>query len=183
MLRQYFKNKENRIPEGLAEVVFLAPPSGGSFVTDRAFSFRIQGFIAGIMGQAFLELGTDPDSTVNALGEIPFRTLILTGNQPSGFNGLLDMFLPRGLSDGKVSIQSSFAFKTQDSPVYILKTDHTKIDQSLEVVDLVAEYFHQNEDSDGVTLSNCVNPGLDSTEAFCHGPFFSFEDFEEQTKI
>lgn len=85
-------------PENLGRAVMLSPPSQGSEVVDF---LRKNGIVRKIMGPAFLQLGTEPDSFVNRLPPVDFEVGVITGDRTINF--INSMVIP-GPDDGKVSV-------------------------------------------------------------------------------
>ncbi|MEM9209424.1 MAG: alpha/beta hydrolase, partial [Pseudomonadota bacterium] len=79
----------------------LAPPNQGSEVVD---DFRnVPGFKA-INGPAGMQLGTDTDGVIAALGPVEFSLGVIAGTRT--FNPILSQSLPNP-DDGKVSVEST----------------------------------------------------------------------------
>ena len=85
-------------PHNLGRAVMLSPPSLGSEVVDF---LRKNGMVRSIMGPAFLQLGTEPDSFVNRLPPVDFEVGVITGDRTINF--INSMIIP-GPDDGKVSV-------------------------------------------------------------------------------
>lgn len=87
--------------EKFGRFVMLGTPNHGSEVVDKLRD--VPGFVA-LNGPAGLELGTDPDSVPNTLGDAVYDTAVIAGT--SSINLVLSNFLPNP-DDGKVSVQSA----------------------------------------------------------------------------
>jgi pimeloyl-ACP methyl ester carboxylesterase len=95
LLREYVRRFR---PDNLGRAVMLSPPSLGSEVVDF---LRKNGIVRSIMGPAFLQLGTEPDSFVNLLPPVDFEVGVITGDRTINF--INSMIIP-GPDDGKVSV-------------------------------------------------------------------------------
>ncbi len=95
ILREYVRRFR---PENLGRAVMLSPPSLGSEVVDF---LRKSAAVRAIMGPAFLQLGTGPDSFVNRLPPADFEVGVITGDRTINF--INSMIIP-GPDDGKVSV-------------------------------------------------------------------------------
>jgi len=99
ILFRYFT--ETQSIDNFGRFVMLGTPNHGSEVVDNLRD--VPGFVA-LNGPAGLEMGTDPDSIPNTLGEASYDTAVIAGT--SSINLLLSNFLPNP-DDGKVSVQSA----------------------------------------------------------------------------
>ena len=98
LVRSYFARHSH---ERLGGVVMLAPPNQGSEVVDR---LRERWLFQVINGPAGSQLGTDPDSVPNQLGEVDFELGVIAGNR--SINWINSLMIP-GANDGKVSVAST----------------------------------------------------------------------------
>jgi pimeloyl-ACP methyl ester carboxylesterase len=80
----------------LGRVVMLAPPSRGSEIPDKVR------FLKYLMGPAFLELGTGPDSVPNRLAAPEYPCGVIAGKR--SIDPWFSLLIP-GADDGKVSVE------------------------------------------------------------------------------
>lgn len=97
LTRLYIKTSR---PPNLGRVVMLAPPSGGSAIAD---SFGDNWLFKSILGPAFPELSTHPDSLPNSLGPADFSLGIIAG---SSSWSPMSWLLPKA-DDGSVSVEAA----------------------------------------------------------------------------
>jgi triacylglycerol lipase len=96
LVRSYLARHSLPLP---GRVVMLAPPNQGSEVVDKLGWFFLFQWINGPAGN---ELGTDPNSTPNKLGQADFPVGIIAGDR--SINWLNSLLIP-GRDDGKVSVE------------------------------------------------------------------------------
>ncbi|MDF3014484.1 MAG: alpha/beta fold hydrolase [Cellvibrio sp.] len=99
ILVRYYLSQQ-KIPE-LKRVVMMAPPNKGSQVVDNLRDLPPYNWLNGPAGR---ELGTDPASVPNTLGEVNFDLGVIAGT--TSINILLSLYLPDP-DDGKVSVENT----------------------------------------------------------------------------
>lgn len=124
-------------PKNLGRAVMLAPPSQGSEVVDF---LRSNPVVRTIMGPAFLQLGTEPDSFVNQLPPVDFEVGVIAGDRTINF--INSMIIP-GIDDGKVSMERARlpgmkAFK-------VVHRTHPFIMKADEVIGYVLEFLERGK--------------------------------------
>lgn len=126
--------KEAR-PENLGRVVMLSPPNQGSEVTDRLRNNLLYKWATGPAGQ---QLGTDPDSIPNRLGNVDFPAGIVAGNR--SLNPLFSSWID-GPNDGKVGVSRSHVNGMTD--FIVVPRSHTYIMRSRQVIAQVARFLRE----------------------------------------
>jgi len=126
--------KEYR-PANLGQVVMLAPPNHGSFVTDRLRDWWLYRRLNGPAGQ---ELGTEADSLPNRLGPVDYPVGIIAAGEYSWFDAWFASFTGQA-NDGKVTVESTRLAGMTD--FLILPETHSFIMASDEVIGLTISFL------------------------------------------
>lgn len=134
VIRQYLHT--HTIPR-LKRVVMLGPPNQGSQVVDT-FK-KVPGF-SWINGPAGLQLGTDDNSIIKALGPADFEVGIIAGS--SSINLILSQVLPNP-DDGKVSVENTKVEGMKDH--ITLPVSHPFLMKDDDVIDQVLRFLALGE--------------------------------------
>ncbi len=122
-------------PDNLGRVVMLSPPNQGSEVADR---LRNNVFYQWATGRAGQQLGTEPHSVPNRLGEVNFPVGVITGSR--SWNPLFSMWI-EGPSDGKVGVARARVAGMLD--FLVVPRTHTYIMRSRGVMEQVARFLRE----------------------------------------
>jgi len=98
VVRSYFSRNQ---PGKLGRVVMLAPPNQGSEVVDQLKEWWLFKWLNGPAGA---ELGTESDSTPNALGAVNFELGVIAGDR--SVNWINSCWI-KGVDDGKISVEKT----------------------------------------------------------------------------
>ena len=105
VVRQYLATHQKTLP---GRVVMLAPPNRGSELVDLFGRNRL---MQKLLGPAFLQLGTSPDSLVNILPAAKRETGIIAGSRSLD---PISSFIIQGADDGKVAVSRTPPTGTND---------------------------------------------------------------------
>jgi pimeloyl-ACP methyl ester carboxylesterase len=134
VLRYYLA--EHEVPN-LGRVVMLSPPNQGSEVADWVNENPL---LQRMLGRAYEELGTGPESVPNQLGPVDFELGIIAGSKT--INPLFSRMIP-GTDDGKVSVERAKVEGMTD--FLVVPRTHTYIMMSEDVVDQVVHFLEHGE--------------------------------------
>lgn len=130
VVRQYLATHQETRP---GRVVMLAPPNSGSELVDLFGRNRL---MQKLLGPAFLQLGTSPDSLVNILPAAKREIGIIAGSRSLD---PISSFIIKGADDGKVAVSRTPLVDTNN--YLILPVSHTFIMQDKRVLNQTVHFL------------------------------------------
>ena len=144
LVRSYFARHAS---DRLGRVVMLGPPNQGSEVVDSLKSWYL---FRKLNGPAGSEMGTEADSTPNALGSVDFECGVIAGDR--SVNWINSLAMIGGKDDGKVSVERTKVAGMKEHVV--IHTTHTFMMKNKKVVASTIRFlkegtFSEANDSEG----------------------------------